>query len=263
MSVFSAMLSIVMSKQRILITEKDTLLQIFSRVEERSESILTLEMDGFNVLTNYLSLKILLARFPERNFQIISSEKSVRKIAENLGIRTFSKNDDIEFEEVYAQKNLLKHNFTFLEYFVYEIKKLFSKLWYKFEKRGVRYKNKKVIKDSNVFLLISGLVLSLSLLAFIFYFAVSKTYVYITPELAVKTTSRNVVFTEKQESTILDTQNVVNVKQEEYTANMDYLFNISTFDTGSIRNAHGTVTFYNEMTTEQVFRPNTRLVTAD
>lgn len=112
-------------------------------------------------------------------------------------------------------------------------------------------------------LLVLGLVISLSLLAFIFYFAVSKTYVYIRPELSIRTTSRNLVFTEKQENTILDTKNVVLVKPVEFEAAMDYSFNVSTYDTGSVKSAHGKIDFYNELTTEQVFRPNTRLVTED
>lgn len=112
-------------------------------------------------------------------------------------------------------------------------------------------------------LLVLGLVISLSLLAFIFYFAVSRTFVYITPELSVRTTSRNLVFTEKQESTILDTRNVVMVKPIEYEASMDYSFNVSVYDTGSVKSAHGKIDFFNELNTEQVFRPNTRLVTED
>jgi hypothetical protein len=38
------------------------------------------------------------------------------------------------------------------------------------------------------------------MLTFIFYFAVSKTYVDITPEITIKTQATNIVFTETAES---------------------------------------------------------------
>lgn len=134
-------------------------------------------------LSNYLNLKLLLYRFPMKRFSFISNNSELKKLGETLGIRFFQKNDDIEFEKEYAKNHILKHNFTFLEYTRYEINKLFSRAVFFSRKKTQVYKNKKIGRDSNVFFLVVGLITSLSLLAFIFYFAVSKTYVTITPEL--------------------------------------------------------------------------------
>lgn len=252
-----------MNKHRIILEQEDVLPEIFSKIAESNDAVVTLETDACSAITNYFSLKIVLSRFPDRKFQIITSDRRLKKIAESLAVRTFSKNDDLEFETAYAEKNLLKHNFSFFEYLAYEIRKLFSYALFRIHKRRKVYKNTRIIPDSGVALLLAGLTVSLSLLVFIFYFAVSRTYVYITPELAVKTTSRNLVFTEKREDTILDTTNVVLVRLIEYEANMEQTFNISTYDTGSVRSAHGKVDFFNELPNEQVFRPNTRLATED
>lgn len=252
-----------MNKRRISLSHHDNLLDIIEKVSLFPDAIVTLETEGCPAITNFLSFRILLSRFPDRKFQVVTSDRRLKRIAESLAIRTFSKNGDLEFESAYAEKNLLKHNFTFFEYLGYEIRKFFSYVAFRVDKRQKVYKGRKAVRDSGAALLILGLVISLSLLAFIFYFAVSRTYVYITPELSVRTTSRNIVFTEKQENTILDTKNVVMVKPVEYEATMDYSFNVSTYDTGSVKSSHGNIDFYNELTTEQVFRPNTRLVSED
>lgn len=252
-----------MNKRRIVLAYHDNLLDVIDKVALFPDAIVTIETEECPALSNFISFRILLSRYPDRKFQIVTSDKRLKKIADSLGVRTFAKNGDLEFETAYAEKNLLKHNFSFFEYLIYEIRKFFSYLAFRFEKRQKVYKGRKTPRDSGVLLLVLGLVISLSLLAFIFYFAVSKTYVYITPELAVRTTSRNLVFTEKQENTILDTKNVALVKVVEYEAKIDQVFNVTTYDTGSVKAAHGQIELFNELTTEQVFRPNTRLVTED
>lgn len=252
-----------MNKRRIQLSHHDNLLDVIEKVSLFPDAIVTLETEACPAISNFFSFRILLSRFPDRKFQVVTSDRRLKRIAESLAVRTFSKNGDLEFETAYAERNLLKHNFTFFEYLAYEMRKFFSYLAFRFQKRRNVYKGHKVARDSGALLLVLGLVISLSLLAFIFYFAVSRTYVYITPELSIRTTSRNLVFTEKQENTILDTKNVVLVKNVEFETGMDYSFNVSTYDTGSVRSAHGNIDFFNELNTEQTFRPNTRLVTED
>lgn len=252
-----------MNKRRIQLSQHDNLLDVMEKVSLFPDSIVTIETESCPAISNFLSFRLLLSRFPDRKFQLVTSDEKIRKIAESLGVRVFSKNGDLEFESAYAEKNLLKHNFTFFEYLGYEVRKFVSYLVFRFQKRQNVYRGRKTARDSSALLLVLGLVISLSLLTFIFYFAVSRTFVYISPELSVRTTSRNLVFTERQETTILDTRNVVLVRPVEYEASMEYSFNVSTYDTGSVKSAHGKVDFYNELNVEQVFRPNTRLSTDD
>lgn len=251
-----------MNKKHISIKKSDSLLDIIDKIEREHGNEIYLEPEDSSELSNYLNLKLILFRFAEKRFFIVTNETAIKKLGEPLGIRFFQRNDNIEFEQEYAKKHILQHNFTFLEYFLYEIRKFLSKLTFVSRKKITVYKNKKKIKDSNVFLLVSGLIISLSLLIFIFYFAVSKTYVYITPELSVKTVSRNIVFAEK-EAGVLDSKNIVNVKPVSLTTDFDYTFNVTTIDQMSAKNAYGTVEIYNELRQEQVFRPNTRFSTDD
>ncbi|NCP77155.1 hypothetical protein GW830_03435 [bacterium] len=82
----------------------------------------------------------------------------------------------------------------------------------------------------------------------------------ITPELGIKTVSRNIVFTQK-EASVLDSKNTVNVRPVHIEIPMEYTFNVTSIDEMSTKNSYGTVEIYNELRQEQVFRPMTRFIT--
>ncbi|EKD29867.1 MAG: hypothetical protein ACD_78C00235G0003 [uncultured bacterium (gcode 4)] len=251
-----------MNKKWLHIHKYDSIIEIFEKISKMESQEIQIEIEDNIHLTNYLNLKLLLYRFPMKRFSFITNNSELKRLGESLGIRFFQKNDDIEFEKEYAKNHILRHNFTFLEYTRYEINKLFLKFVFFSKKKTLLYKNKKIWQDSNVFFLIIGLITSLSLLTFIFYFAVSKTYVTITPELWIKTVSRNIVFSQK-EASVLDSKNTVNVRPINLEIPMEYTFNVTTIDQMSTKNAYGTVDIYNELRQEQVFRPTTRFATED
>ncbi|MDD2891702.1 MAG: hypothetical protein PHQ95_01945 [Candidatus Gracilibacteria bacterium] len=251
-----------MNKKSLIIHKYDSILEIFEKISQMESSDIQIEVEENIHLTNYLNLKLLLYRFPMKRFSFITNNNELRKLGESLTIRFFQKNDDIEFEKEYAKSHILRHNFTFLEYTRYEIGKLFSRFLFLGKKKTELYKNKKIGQDSSIFFLIVGLITSLSLLVFIFYFAVSKTYITITPELGIKTVSRNIVFTQK-EASVLDNKNTINVRPVHLEIPMEYTFNVTTIDEMSTKNAYGTVEIYNELSQEQTFRPATRFITDD
>ena len=253
-----------MSQKRIHIKKNDTIVDIIDKIIvhlENNEPIY-LEVDDNLALSYYLNLKLLQYRFSAKKISIVTNNAIIKKIAEPLGIKCYSKNDNIEFEENFEKTHILHHNFTFFEYLVYEIKKFFSHFLFTLQRRRLVYKNAKVIKDSNMLILLLWLAVSLVLLIFIFYFAVSKTYVYITPELSIKTVSRNLIFTEQQSQDALDDSHlVVTITPITTSSTMEQTFDISTIDKDSTRNSYGTVEIYNELPIVQSFRPNTRFVT--
>jgi hypothetical protein len=251
-----------MNKKWLIIQKYDSLIEIFHQISLIDSPEIQIIVEDNIYLSNYLNLKLLLYRFPTKRFSFITSNSELKILGEWLGIRFFQKSNDIEFEKEYAKNHILRHNFTFLEYTRYEIGRLFQKFIFLGKKKSQIYKNKKISQDSNLFFLIIGLVTSLSLLSFIFYFAVSKTYVTITPELGVKTVSRNIIFTQK-EASILDQKNTVNVRPASLEIPMEYTFNITTIDQMSTKNAYGSVEIYNELRQEQTFRPATRFITED
>ncbi len=151
---------------------------------------------------------------------------------------------------------------------MYELRKGFAFFGYWLARRSSVYRRARFISDTNTLLLLIGVGLSVGLLVFIFYFAVSRTYIYITPELSVKTVSRNLLYREEANTGSAlagnaTDNNIISVHPFAIDYALDHTFNISTYDTGSTVNAHGTIEITNELPQEQVFRPNSRLITAE
>jgi hypothetical protein len=211
------------------------------------------------ILRDYLFLKLLRRRFPDKKISLITTDVSLRRIAEHLEMRCFLKKESIEFEEEFSKHHILRHNFTFTEYFLFEIKKLCSRIGFFFRKRRTVYRPSHIDQHSPLFLIIIGLVTSFTLLGFIFYFAVSKTYIFIVPEVGVKTVSRNINFT-SDENILREDHKSVLLKKIDIQTNLEYTFNVTSLDKKSARNAAGKAIIYNELPQDQIFRPNTRFV---
>lgn len=252
-------------EHRYTVTAHRTIEEVFFYVAKSHDAIITFVLEGRTVLHSSFVLKYLLSKFPSKKFQIIGADKDLRRIAENLGIRCFGKNDNIEFEETFSKTHVLRHNFTFFEYFFYEIRRFFSRMLFLARKRREKtvFRGRGNFANSNAILLFVGLTLSISLLAFIFYFAVSKTYVTIRPDFVIKSVSQNFLFQETEGTSVLDTRPSISVRRMEKTATLEVPFNISAYDLASVRAAKGNVDVFNELPNEQVFRPNTRFVTSD
>jgi hypothetical protein len=241
------------------------IVQIYQKISENPASVVTLDIEVPSFLSTSYGLKLLIAHFPTKKFQIITTHPILKRIAEHVGIRAYSRADAIEFEQEFAKSHILRHNFTFFEYFLYEIQKLFSKVVFQYRKKSspkLAYK-KKTFFEFNILLLFIGLVLSISLLGFIFYFAVSKTFVTISPDFAVKTVSQNFIYTEGEEVSVLDTRPIIAVRRQEVKVELENEFNVASYDVTSVRSARGKVEVFNELNNEQIFRPNTRFVTEE
>ncbi len=248
---------------KIKINDNDSILDIVSKIESNIDKsdYIYLEIDDNINIKNFLNLKFLVHRFYWKKINIIASNKDFKKIWEKLGIKYFLKNEDIEFEENFSKTNILRHNFTFFEYLLYEIKKTFFYIWFILKNKTFKYKNKKIVKDYNLLFLIIWIIISLSLLVFIFYFAISKTYIYITPELWIKTISRNLIYSEQENKNIFDSKNVFITKNISLTANDIYSFNVSSINPESTKKSYWNIEIYNELNLDQAFKPNTRFVT--
>lgn len=113
-----------------------------------------------------------------------------------------------------------------------------------------------------MFLIIAGLIMSLSLLIFIFHFAVSRTYISITPQITIRPVSSNIIFSQGTGS-FLEGKNTVRMKTFTIPVITTMKFSLDTIDPNSATMARGRVTIYNELPTEQPFKPSTRFVSED
>ena len=150
------------------------------------------------------------------------------------------------------------------EYFRYEIKRGIQYLWFVFFERTQA--NKRIIhmkkNGSHFALIIVGLIMSMTLLLFIFHFAVSKTIVTIVPQVSIRPISTNIVYVESTGSS-LSTKNTFSLRKIKIPVTHSMKFQLETVDPNSTTNARGIITIYNELPSEQALKPQTRFITLD
>lgn len=210
---------------------------------------------------------VLSRRFHSDEIILIVSENSELQMAKSIWIQVELKWTFAEYEREYEKKNLLAHNMTMRQYLFYEIKRWAGYLYFLFFKKFFQKKKERLIhfheSSSNTILMVGWLIVSITLLLFIFHFAVSKTYVSIVPQVTIRPVSANIIYARDTSSgSELQTQrNLITQKVMTIPVTHEMQFTLDTIDPNSTASAGGIVTFYNELTTEQVLKPQTRLIT--
>jgi len=210
---------------------------------------------------------VLSRRFHSDEIILIVSEESELQMAKSIGIQGELKWAFAEFEREYEKKNLLAHNMTMWQYFRYEIKRGGSYLYFILFKKFFQKKKERMLhfreSSPNMVLMVSGLVVSITLLLFIFHFAVSKTYVSIAPQITIKPVSANIIYAlnATSGSELQSARNVITQKVMSIPVVHEMQFTLDTIDPNSTASAGWVITIYNELTTEQALKPQTRLVT--
>ena len=251
----------------IKILKKDTIVDIVEKIHTSTSDDIILDFPlGHPILHNHLSLKVLKNTAGKKKIVILSSDLTSRKIWRNIGIKYSMVKDRKFIEESSNSSNLIKYNFTFFEYFSFEVRNLIKTIKIKIARNKKintfnRYYSK-YNKNSNVWIFLWWLAVSILLFIFIFYFAVNKTYVYITPEVVVKTRAKNFVFKEELELESLS-NDITYLSKISKKSTLSKKFTATGIDEKSIRISKWKVTMFNKTLQEQQIVKNTRLQTED
>lgn len=223
-----------------------------------SETSFVLSRDFFLVLSK---------RIHRDQVVFVVAHDAELRMAQSIWLQSELAGTFAEFDRSYEKKNILAHNMTMWEYFVYELKRgigyirflLVEKLFSRKKERILHFRE----SSPNMFLVITWLIVSITLLLFIFHFAVSKTFVHIVPQITVKPISANIVYARSLTggSVLSPSKNTISQKVITIPVTHDMQFTLDTIDPNSTTNAVGTVYIYNELSTEQALKPQTRFVT--
>lgn len=267
------MFSTIMSNKNILKIPKSTLqvwvLSLIKTERKKHSWILYIDLTEVSFPLSRDFFFVLSKRFHKDEIILILDEVSEVSMAKSIGLQAELKGTFAEFEREYEKKNLLAHNMTMWQYFLYEIKRgctyiyylLFKKLFQRKKERMLHFRE----SSPNMFLIISWLIVSVTLLLFIFHFAVSKTYVSIAPQITIKPISANIIYalSANSGSELQNARNVITQKVMSIPVTHEMQFNVTTIDPNSTSSAGGMVTIYNELGSEQALKPQTRLITED
>ncbi|MBC7498852.1 hypothetical protein H7170_04385 [Candidatus Gracilibacteria bacterium] len=221
-----------------------------------SDATFSLSRDFFLVLTR---------RLPSDIYRLILPDAPSSLIANSLGIQTDLAGVHAEFDRQYGAKDITTHNMSMLAYLTYELRRGIQYLYFlAFEKTDAKKKIIHIKKNGSHFaLIIIGLIMSMTLLLFIFHFAVSKTIITITPQISIRPISANIVYIQGLSGSLLTTRNTLPLREVDIPTTYTMRFQLETVDPNSTSNARGIITVYNETSTAQALKPQTRFVTLD
>lgn len=262
------MYSIIMNNSKLLHipenTSRTATIKMIKEALANSTSVIYIDLIDVSFPLHRDFFLVLSKKFPKDKYILRVKYEKIAILAQSLGIQAEVVGLNAEFERTYSGTNLATHNMTMWEYFVYEVRRAW--LWFKFlferqKKEKILYYKK---QSYHIFLIILGLILSFTLLLFIFNFAISKSTILITPEITVKPISANIIYRPKEtESSIIDTKNYLELKKIFLPVEFSSKFKVTTVDPSSAKNAKWIVKIYNELSVEQELRPSTRFVAPD
>lgn len=256
-----------MNKQTIHITNDMSQMAALKKITKEykeNPGFFTIDLSDASFLLSRDFFLVLSRRLPSDIYKLLLSSKATAVIAGSLGIETELAWTQAAFDRQYGAKDITSHNMTMLEYLWYEIRRGIQYIWFFiFEKTDAKKKIIHLKKNGSHFaLIIIWLIMSMTLLLFIFHFAVSKTIITITPQISIRPVSTNIIYAQSSGS-LLSTRNTLTLKKLIIPVTYTMKFQLETVDPNSTTNSKWIITIYNELTTTQVLKPQTRFVTLD
>jgi len=237
----------------IKINKSDSIVDIILKIKDCKDKDIILEFPFWHpVLHNFTSLKILKNKSHKKDLIIITNDKTAKKIGKKIWIKYSLINNP----------DLIEYNYTFFEYFIYTFKSYFREIKDIFLQKNENtliWKYHKKYWNWRIWYFISFSFISFFLLIFIFYFAVNKTYIYITPEIEVKTKAQNFIFTEMWEDEIINDENIIKLRKISKIVSLSSIFWTSWVSEDSVSTSRWEVILYNKFNEKIDLLPNTRI----
>lgn len=239
----------------IKVSKEDSIIDIIIKIKHVEWNEIVLEFPfGHPLLHNYTSLRILKTNAKNKELVIITSDLTAKKIGRKLWIKyTLINNTD-----------LVEHNYSFIEYLKFliknygrEFKNIFKKN--KLEELYSPYFQNKKEQKTKIGIFFITLLVSIWLFLFVFYFAVNKTSVYITPDITIRTAAKNLTFEYNSEESIFQNKDIIPLKQITKLVYLNETFGTTWVDESSVSRASWEVTFYNKLPEKIRLRANTRV----
>gem|GEM_PF-1514840 len=152
-----------------------------------------------------------------------------------------------------------------MEYFWFVLKRYATRFFtFLRKKTGLPKKEASIFTSSWFLFVVVGFLLSIGMLIFVFYFAVSQTYITITPSVAVKTRALNIFYeASPEEESVLSGKRIILITPKEATLSLTHEYKTTGVSLDETARASGKIRITNELLEEISFRPTTRLLTEE
>lgn len=243
----------------------DTIVDVIAKMESVENGNIILNIPVWHpLLHNYVSLKIIKNKVPKwKKLIIITSDRLSRKIWQSIGIE-YSLIRNKEISQKSNTNDIMKDNFSLLEYLLYELKYYKNEFFDIFKDNRIINSTRKLSKDPTPLnFIVWLLIFSVLLFITIYYLAISKTFVSIKPELSVRKEVLNFTLTEQQSSSILAETRNIQVEPISKVVEVRERFWTSIRESKDNKSASWKIRIYNYTTESISLRPQTRFLTED
>ena len=243
----------------------DTIVDVLAKMETVQNENITLNIPVWHpLLHNYISLKILKNKVPKwKKLIIVTSDRLSRKIWQSIGIE-YSLIRNKEVLQSNENSNLMKDNFSFWEYLFYELKYYKNEFFDIFKNNKILNNTKKIWNDPTpIHFILWLLIVSVILFSLIYYLAISKTFVYIKPELSIRKEVLNFTLTQEQSSSILWESRNIQVQPISKAIQIKERFWTSIREVRDNQSSSWKIRVYNNTTEAISLRPQTRFMTEE
>ena len=242
----------------------DTIVDIVDKIDKETKDTIILDFPLWHpVLHNYISLKVLKNKAKNKKLLISTNDKIGKRIGKEIGIEyTNLKNNT--FIETSQTINIIKHNYSFFEYLKLQLRSYKQEIFNFFDAQKKinslwKYSRQQHEKVPVRFFMFTLLIFTWIFL-FIYFFAISKTYVYIVPEKTVKKEALNFVLQENTWNSILENNNIIETRKISKTIISSDTFAATDILENNVR-AAWRITIFNLLPSTQDLVPNTRFST--
>lgn len=239
----------------IKINKNDSIIDIIIKIKNCKQKEICLEFPFWHpILHNYTSLKILKTKAGKKELIIFTNDKTSKRIWKKLWIKY----------NLVIKPDLPESDYSFWEYFLYTIKNYFKE-FKNFITNKAREnsfaKYQKIYSNWKIWFFSIFLLLSIMLLVFIFYFAVNKTYIYITPEIETRQKWKNFVFEKMWDDDLSIDTNIIKLKEIVKTNSISTKIITSWIDEKESKRASWMVKIQNFTEKDVYLIKNTRFTT--
>lgn len=194
----------------------DTIIDIIDKMNAQKVWDIILDFPlGHPILHNYISLKILKLKVWEKKLIIATSDRIGKKIWKWLWIE-YSVIKDHDFLQEDSKWKLMEHNFTFWEYFKFQIHSYWKEIKSTLDTNkqlNSLWKYSRIYQEkTSIHIFLWALLISILIFLFIYYFAISKTYISISPKIIVKKEAYNFIFKENINESVLWNNKYIKIK---------------------------------------------------
>lgn len=241
----------------IKIDKNDSIVDVILKIKNCKDENVSLEFPFWHpILHNYTSLKILKTKVWKKDLIIFTNDKTSKRIWKKLWIKY----------NLVTKADVPETEYSFWEYFLYTMKNYFLELKNFLTNKARENsfsKYQKIYTNWKIWFFIVFLLFSIWLLIFIFYFAVNKTYIYITPEIENRPKWKNFVFEKMWEWELSLDKNIIRLKEIEKTVNLSVKIFTTGIDEADNTRSKWKVKIQNYTEEEIKLVKNTRLVTKE